>query len=246
MTLTATPNGPGANIALSWGTVASSTYRVYYRRNGTTPWYLYQDSVATTSLVAMDNIALGVAYDFAVSAVNATPAEGAKSGTQTATIPLGSYSAYLHIIGNGPTYGVPFQVQGSPTIAEKIDGTYLMGFGQGAPIVRYGTSDYRTVGASALLVDATPATLKALQAILDQIKAGGVAQYRDALGGMLTVAIDASQGVTVLPPWYRQASIAMTEIPNLAGPYVAAGSAQGYLALVNGRKPPLDTSERLL
>jgi hypothetical protein len=246
-TLTATPSSANANVALAWGTVAAASYyRVYHRRTGASAWTLYADNVVGTSLTAMDHIALGVGYDFAVSAVSSLPAESVKSSTATATIPVGAYSAYLHVATQGATYGVPFQVQGSPTIGEVIDGGYLQGFGQAAPVARYGSVDYRTLGAGALLVDSTPATLKSLQAIMDQVKAGAVLQYRDALGGMIMCALDAQQGVTVIPPWYRQVAIKLTEVPDLIGPYYSGATAQGIPVLANGRRPPLDTSERLL
>jgi hypothetical protein len=131
-------------------------------------------------------------------------------------------------------------------LAEKIDAAYFVGMSQAAPIARYGTADYHTLAGTAILIDPTPASLKALQAIMDQVKAGGVCFYRDALGGMLVCALDPGQSITVRPPWNREPTLNLTEVADLTGAYVAAGSAQGYQTLVAGRRPPLDTSERLL
>ncbi len=138
-------------------------------------------------------------------------------------------------------------------MAEAIASQELLGFGQGAPVTRYGVSDHRHLTARMLLADVTPATLRSLQAIMDQVKAGGVAFWRDAFGGMLTVSFAASmpnkegdQQIAYVPPFYRAVALKMTEAPDTIGPYVSGGSAQGYLTLVNGRRPPLDTSERLL
>jgi hypothetical protein len=244
----ATPSGANANVALSWSaaTGSPSYYRVYHRRNGSSTWILLQDNVAGTSYTAMDHIALGVAYDYAVSAVTATPTEGALATATNVTIPLGAWSAYLHVAGAGATYGVPLQVDGSPSIANKLDATYYLGFGQAAPVARYGTADYHTLSMPALLLDSTPATLKAAQAVMGQAQAGGVCFYRDALGGMLVVTVDAEQGLTILPPWNRQLALKLTEVLDTVAPYVASGSAQGYLTLASGRRPPLDTSESIL
>src|SRR6266566_6154048 len=241
---TATPSGPNGNVALSW--TGTSTYgRIYYRRTavgGT--WYLLADNVAGTSYAAMDHIALGVGYDFAASLVNATPAESVLSGISAATIPLGSYSAFLHVAGAGS--GTAFQVQGSPTVAKKRSALDLLGFNQTAPLRRYGGGNYHQIKAKALLVDSTPATLKTLQGIIDSIEAGIPVFWRDALGGMLVMTLDSDQAITILPPWNREVDLALTETQDTIGPYVAAGSAQGYLTLVGGSKPPLSLEESLL
>lgn len=244
---TVTPSAPNANVALAWSAVGSAAfYRAYYRRTGSSVWLLYADNIAGTALTAMDHIALAASYDFAVATVSAVPAESALSSTQTATIPVGLYSAYLHVATQGPTFGIAFQVQGSPAISQHIDSVSLLGFSQGSPITRYGTGDYVSIDAAALLVDATAASLTALQAVRNQVRAGGTCFYRDALGGQVLVTFDAAQAVSVRPPWNRQVAAKLTEVADLIGPYVPAGSAQGYLTLVNGRKPPLATSERLV
>lgn len=242
--LTATPNETDASVVLSWDTAAVSYWRIYYRRSGTSTWYMLEDNVSTNPYTAMDHIALGVAYDFAVSAVDSTPSESSMAIASNVTIPLGAWSAYLHVAGS--TTGVPLQVNDSPQIARKMDVTSLSGFGQGAPITRYGTADYRTLSMTALLLDSTPASLKALQSIIAAVRAGGVCFYRDALGGMLVCTVDAEQDISILPPFYRQPVIKLTETLDTVGPYATAGSAQGYLTLTNGRRPPLDTSESLL
>lgn len=243
---TATPSQANGNIALAWGAVGSATgYRVYYRRNGTSVWYLLNEPGNVTSYTAMDAIALGVGYDFQVSTLSAVPAESAVSSVQSnISIPLGAYSAFLHVAGSGT--GVPFQIQGTPTVTSRLAATSLLGFGQAAPITRYGTADYKLIAATATLFDATTATLKILQAIIDSVRLGGVCCYRDPAGAMLYGTFDTDQVATIKPPYYRDVQFKFTEVANLVGPYVSSGSAQGYLTLVNGRKPVLDLSEALL
>src|SRR5205823_469435 len=149
-------------IALSWGSVAGSTYRVYYRRTGFGPFLLLADAIVPTSYTAMDHIALGVSYDFAVSAVNATPAESVLSSTQVATITVAAaYAVFLHIAGQ--TSGLGFKLKGPPTVGEFINAGNLLGFGQAAPVARYGIADYRSLTMSVLLTDPTTAALKSLQ-----------------------------------------------------------------------------------
>lgn len=65
-------------VVVSWtnptaGTLASSN-RLYYRRSGTLPWYLLRDHLTGLgAAVSMaDQLAMGVSYDFAVSAVDPT------------------------------------------------------------------------------------------------------------------------------------------------------------------------------
>jgi hypothetical protein len=256
--LTAMGIGATASIALAWAAVGgASYYRVYYRRTGQATWWLYADNVAGTTLTAMDHIALGISYDFAVTAVSAVPAESAKTSTQTAAIqPNLGYAIYLHVAGNGTVFGLGFKLQGVPTVREYIDVGVIHGFGQGAPVTRYGVGDYRALTVPALLTDPTPAALKSLQAIMDQVKAGATCFYRDVQGGMLLTtftagapgqtAITADQSLAIVPPTSRLVTLQLSEVGDLVGPYVPAGQAQGYPALIAGRKPPLDTSERLL
>jgi hypothetical protein len=251
-----TPSGAAGNMSLSWGAVGSASYyRIYYRLNGTSTWYLYQDNVAGTSVTAMDHLALNTSYDFAVSVVSVTPAESALSTASLANVIASptlspSYSAFLHVAGSGPTYNVAVQFQtidtSSPSYKESIDVTWIKGFGQGAPVARYGPLDYRDVSAKAFLNDLTTATLQSLQSVMDQVKAGGTAFWRDSLGTMLTVAFDTQQQLGLYPPSYREGWLAMKEVLDQVGPYVSQGSAQGYRVLVNGRLPALTTSQRAL
>jgi hypothetical protein len=245
---TATASGPNASVAFTWASVGSAVdYPIYYKRTGTSTWYLYVKPGNVTSYTGLDHLALGVGYDFSITSLSAVPAESAQSGTQAATIPLGTGSSYIHVAGQGATYGTWLQVQGSPTMAEIVDAKDYLGFGQGAPVTRYGVADYHTVGLEqTLLLDPTPALLKVVQAILDQVQAGQLCCYRDALGGQLVVTFGAQQTVSIKPPYYRQLALKLTEVADTVGPYVSSGSARGYQTLVGGRKPPLDTSERLL
>lgn len=243
--ITVTPSAAVANVALAWGAASGATaYNVYYRRSASSIWLLYSQPGNVTSTTVMDHIALGVSYDFAVSATNATPAESALSSFQSATIPLGSYSAFLHIAGQ--TAGVPFQVQGSPVITKKRPFLDQLGFNSLAPLRRYATANYHSVKGKALLLDATPASLRAMQSVIATAENGNPLFYRDALGGQLVMTLDADQSVTIVPPWNREVSLALTETLNTIGPYVAAGSARGYLTLTGGSRPPLSSEESLL
>jgi hypothetical protein len=255
--LVVTPNNLLGRMDVSWNSVASATgYRLYYRRSNTAAWYLYQDAIVPTSLSAYDHLALNASYDFAVSTLSSGPLESSLSTVDPnntivpPTLSPGVYSAFLHIAGLGSTYSVPVNFQAidtsNPGYKEEILAGKILGFNQAAPIYRYGSADYHTLTPKIFLNDLTTATLKALQAVMDQVKQGQVAFWRDSVGGMLTVAFDISHQMVLLPPSYREAWLALSEVLDTVGPSVPSGSAQGYLTLASGRRPPLDTSERVL
>jgi hypothetical protein len=253
---TATPSGTNANVALSWSaaTGSPSYYRVYYRRNGTSTWYLLADNVAGTSYTAVDEIALGVAYDFAVSAVTATPTEGSKSSTQTATVPLSQASGWLHIAGQGVTYNAPVYIEDTTSFTKKLGSSTFLPFNQRSPIVRYGPQGFQQFGLGFWLDDIYPGTtMAALQSLTDQIQAGNVAVYRNAAGAIVACALEGDQQIEIQQRpgpsarrVHRTVTLKFTEVADTVGPYVSTGQGQGYLTLVNGSKPPLDPSERLL
>lgn len=243
---TAVKTDTNGSVALNWSSVSGASYYRVYWNPASTGWLLYADNVSGTSYTAMDRLPVGMSVQWAVSAVNAVPGEGSMSSTVTTQLSPGYWSAYLHVVGKGTTYGIASQIQDTPNITETIDSTSLLAMGQGAPITRYGENDYRQVQGNVLLIDATPASIQAFQAIMDQVKAGGVCYYRDAIGGCLPCTFDNSQGLTIVGPWNRQIAVKLTEVADLSGPYIGTGYAVGYQTLVNGRVPPIATVERLL
>jgi hypothetical protein len=83
--LTVTADNPNGALLLAWvnpAPAANAGSRVYYRRNGSSiwAWSLLCDGPLIDRFTAMDQIALGVAYDFAVSQLDlAAVAESAMS-----------------------------------------------------------------------------------------------------------------------------------------------------------------------
>jgi hypothetical protein len=241
--------------------------RIYYRRTGTSTWYLLVDGQnPAETAVLLDQLAIGGAYDFAVSALDATGTmESALAAAQTGMVipaPSGGATAVLHVQGQGQALFVPLYLTGSPTVNEYVDHTATVMFGQTAPAVRYGIADYRDVTVKARLIDMSgdpqaAGAYAALQAVTKAIKRGAVGVFRSAAGTLLTVA-QAQVGGTVstplasmtfLPQGYlsmREWNLMLLETPNQYQPSTANGYARGYLNQVDGEVQPLSDLEKAL
>lgn len=251
--LTATPNHALGLIALAWtnngpaGTTPGN--RVYYRRNGTSTWFLLADlSSASTSYNAMDQIALSVAYDFAVSQVdNNNHSESALSNIAsnvTISPVTGGYSGFFHIQGQGTTHFAPLLVQGSPDVSAEFDTTATLPFQQLTPTVTLGVAHYAKLEIPVLVP--TLANQKQIMDILATAYLGNSIVYRDGFGGMATFQMDPEQTESYLPPVARISTFKMTQIANQFQPSTQLGVATGYLQQVFNSIQPLDPSEAFL
>jgi hypothetical protein len=251
--LTVTPNAARGSLDCSWASVGgSSFYRLYHRRSGQTPpppWMLMADLGVgpPSAFVAMDDVALGVAYDLAVSA-GANSIESALSSVATATATVSPNRGYIHVAGQGATYGCLLNLEGDLQVTRQLGAAVSLGEAQAMPNVRYSSADYRELAATFWLYDAVgnPFNLKALQQIIKQVRQGAVAVYRDSLGHVIPVAFPPGQVIDVVSPRLRLAQLKMIQVPKLTRPYVIAGLAQGYATLNSGyygSVDPLDDAE---
>lgn len=248
--VTATPDHTNGLINLAWASVAATTWRVYYRRTGASAWRLLADNVATNAYVAMDQIALGVGYDFAVSAINATPQEGPMSAVAAATIQPGSgggYTVMVHVAGNGVTYRVPLFTLGAPKVEAIFDVTFEEMLGLSAPAGRSGVLDYHKITFKARVFSAANQT--ALQQVIQQDLAGALLYYRSAAGDCITCVFDKQQTLAFFPKSFllqREIDMTIIEQPNPYQPSVSQGSAGAIPTQQQGTVPALDLSETVL
>ena len=215
---------------------------------GLTPFYLLADLGQVTSLTAMDELALGVNYDFCVTQVdNSVHAESPQSPYVSALIDptQGNYAGMLHIAGLGTTYFALLKAQGSPTWETRIDSNILDMFGQLAPVVRYGVRYYHMVKLKNFLAN-NPTDIKNLIGLIQQAVLGLTVYYRDAFGALVTVAIAPQQALQYRPALYRFTDLDMVQIPNAFQPSTSIGSAQGYRQQATGSVIPLDSSEQVV
>jgi hypothetical protein len=226
--------------------------RVYYRRNGTAPWFLLKDAVAAVlgsqqSVVLMDELALGVAYDFTVAALPFT--SGGESALAGAALnvkidpAVGGYTSMLHIAGNGTTFFVPLKAQASPRFTTTLDAQAVEVFGNQAPTHRYGIFDYRQIELQTFEQD-TPA-LRQIQNLIQQALTGLSIYYRDAFGVLLLCGL-AGRQMGEYKTIYRYVTLHLSEISNQFSPSTSQGSATGFRQQVNGTLVPLDISELAL
>lgn len=247
-------NNAAGFITLNWANVAPAGTtpgnRIYYRRSGTSTWTLLAELAGVvTSYVAMDQIALGVNYDFNVSQVDINNhSESAMSSVFNTNVKIdpvaGGYSGFLHIQGQGATHFAPLLVQLTPDVTAVFDTTATLPFQQLTPSVTLGVAHYVKLKVTQLVP--TLANQKQIMDVIATAYAGGVMIYRDGFGGMITCQIDADQTERYLPPVARESTLNLVQIPNQFQPSTAQGSALGLLQQVFNSIVPLDPSEAFL
>jgi hypothetical protein len=147
----------------------------------------------------MEEIAFGVAYDYAVSSVDSTGVESALATVldiagRSKLIPPKQpsdtrYSIMLHVVGNGPAQKVGLQivVLGSrghaATVVTEQDAQAVVGFGNLAPTIRTGIYNYRRVDLKPIFQGAV--ALAAIEAVMLAAMAGSTICYRDTLGTII-------------------------------------------------------------
>jgi hypothetical protein len=230
-----------------------TAWRIYYRRNGSATWLLYQDNVALASnagIYLMDELALGVAYDFAVSAINGTTGEGPMSAAVlNIKIAPTAWTAMLHLAGAGAVAGnaVALTSPLPPTFIDHTDRTLLVPFGQSAGVTRWGPADWHSIDLRISLPVA--GGLSNLIALLNQAQLGRTLYFRDVYGDMMTVSPAPGWKSDILaftkqdPSVYRYLDLHLDQVANPYQPSVARGSALGFRALTAGSVVPLDVTE---
>lgn len=250
--VTATPNNATGGMTVGWTNPGGSTAtgnRVYYRRNGTSTWYLLADSQPTgtigsaTSQTYYDQLVPAIAYDFAVSAITAT-GESAMS-TAVTNVKLdpiaGGWPAMLHVLGVGATHAI-LRTKDSPKWKETTSSELSIIASTVAPKVRFGIPDYRSAELS--LYIPSVAELDAIQSVVAQAKAGKALVYRDSFGTYVTCTIAGELDIEYRAPVARFATLRLIQVPNTFTPSTAPYLvASGLLASTNGSVVPLATDE---
>jgi hypothetical protein len=204
---TAVPDGLNGWTLLHWTDQVATTgfARIYKRAAGATTWVLYKDNLVSSgvgvahSFYAMEEIAFGVDYDFAVSSVDSTGVESTlttdlSSGGNNKLVPPKQpsnlrYTVMLHIVGNGPAQNVGLQLvligmRGhAATVVTEQDAQPVVGFGNRAPTIRTGIYSYRRIDLKPIFVG--PAALAEIEAVMIAAMAGSTICYRDTLGDVI-------------------------------------------------------------
>lgn len=199
-----TPDGANGWNLCKWVVpAASAVIRIYRKLAGTATWMLYKDNIVpgtvgqNQTFQAMDDIAFNVAYDFAVSSVNAAGVESALAldsfGPSTLTPPKqpsdARYSVMLHATGNGPAVSTGLQLvqigsRGhSLDVVTEVDAQAIVGFNNVAPTIREGIYKYRTLNMKPLIQGA--AALARVEAVMTAAFTGSTICYRDTLGTVI-------------------------------------------------------------